>query len=89
LAGKASRTASVLPASYPLSDPDEAGEDIWAQARTGARWQSHVDARHGPYAWRPLADGARFEVSLTLPAGSTEAVLEALPANEAAEQAMR
>jgi hypothetical protein len=85
----AAPASAELPASYPLSDPDEAGEDIWAQARTGTRWQSHVDARHAYGPWRPLADGARFEVSLTLPAGSTEAVLEALPANEAAEKAMR
>jgi hypothetical protein len=78
-----------LPASFPLSDPDEAGEDIWAQARTGARWQAHVDARHAYGPWRPLADGARFEVRLIRPAGSAEAVLEAVPANEAATRAMR
>jgi len=81
--------AAGLPASFPLSDPDEAGEDIWAQARTGARWQAHVDARHAYGPWRPLADGARFEVRLTRPAGSAEAVLEAVPANEAAVKAMR
>lgn len=79
----------VLPASFPLSDPDEAGEDIWAQARTGTRWQAHVDARHAYGPWRPLADGARFEVRLKRPAGSAEAVLEAVPANEAAAKAMR
>jgi hypothetical protein len=82
-------TPAGLPASFPLSDPDEAGEDIWAQARTGARWQTHVDARHAYGPWRPLADGARFEVSLIRPAGSAEAVLEAVPANEAATRAMR
>jgi hypothetical protein len=78
-----------LPASFPLSDPDEAGEDIWAQARTGARWQAHVDARHAYGPWRPLADGARFEVRLIRPAAGAEAVLEAVPANEAATKAMR
>jgi hypothetical protein len=78
-----------LPASFPLSDPDEAGEDIWSQARTGTRWQSHVDARHAYGPWRPLADGARFEVRLIRPTGSAEAVLEAVPANEAATRAMR
>jgi hypothetical protein len=78
-----------LPASFPLSDPDEAGEDIWSQARTGARWQAHVDARHAYGPWRPLADGARFEVRLTRPAAGADAVLEAEPANEAATRAMR
>jgi hypothetical protein len=77
------------PASFPLSDPEEPGEDIWAQARTGTRWQAHVDARHAYGPWRPLADGARFEVRLTRAAGSAEAVLEAVPANEAATRAMR
>jgi len=82
-------TGADLPASFPLSDPDEAGEDIWAQARTGTRWQAHVDARHAYGPWRPLADGARFEVRLIRPAAGAEAVLEAVPANEAATRAMR
>jgi hypothetical protein len=81
--------AAGLPASFPLSDPDEAGEDIWAQARTGTRWQAHVDARHAYGPWRPLADGARFEVRLIRPTGGADAVLEAVPANEAATKAMR
>jgi hypothetical protein len=81
--------ASGLPASFPLSDPDEPGEDLWAQARTGIRWQAHVDARHAYGPWRPLADSARFEVRLKRPAGSVEAMLEVLPANEAAAKAMR
>lgn len=88
-AGEKPQAGAELPASFALSDPYEAGEDIWAQARTGARWQAHVDARHAYGPWRPLADGARFEVRLIRPVGSTEAVLEAVPANEAAVKAMR
>ncbi len=52
----------LVPASYALSDQDEAGEDIWAQARTDSGWKDHVDARHAYGPWRPLADGARYDV---------------------------
>jgi hypothetical protein len=82
-------SARVLPASFALSDHDEPGEDVWAQARTGSGWKAHIDARHAYGPWRPLADGARFDVSLTHAPGSPEALLESKPANEAAAKAMR
>jgi hypothetical protein len=82
-------TASAPPASYPLSDEDEPGEDIWAQARTESRWQARIDARHAYGPWKALADGARYDVVLVRLPGQPEAVLEARPANEAAAKAMR
>jgi hypothetical protein len=78
-----------VPASFALSDEEEAGEDIWAQARTDSGWKDHIDARHAYGPWRPLADGARYDVSMTRTPGQAEAVLEARPANEAAAKAMR
>lgn len=79
----------LVPASFALSDEEEAGEDIWAQARTDSGWKGHVDARHAYGPWRPLADGARYDVAMTRVPGQAEAVLEVLPANEAAAKAMR
>jgi hypothetical protein len=79
----------LVPASYALSDVEEAGEDIWAQARTDSGWKDYVDARHAYGPWRPLADGARYDVAMTRAPGQAEAVLEARPANEAAAKAMR
>ena len=81
--------ARLVPASFALSDEQEAGEDIWAQARTDSRWKAHVDARHAYGPWRPLASGARYDVSMTRAPGQAEAVLDARPANEAAAKAMR
>jgi hypothetical protein len=81
--------ARLVPASFALSDEEEAGEDIWAQARTDSGWKAHVDSRHAYGPWRPLAGGARYDVSMTRAPGQTEAVLDARPANEAAAKAMR
>jgi hypothetical protein len=81
--------AARVPASFALSDEDEAGEDIWAQARTESGWKAHIDARHAYGPWLPLADGARYEVAIARKAGETAAVLEVRPANEAAAKAMR
>lgn len=79
----------LVPASFALTDEEDAGEDIWAQARTDSGWKAHVDARHAYGPWRPLAAGARYEVSMTRAPGQAEAVLDARPANEAAAEAMR
>jgi len=84
-----SAPALLVPASFALSDEDEAGEDIWAQARTDSGWKAHVDARHAYGPWRPLADGARYDVAMTRVPGKSEVVLDARPANEAAAKAMR
>jgi hypothetical protein len=81
--------ARLVPASFALSDEEEAGEDIWAQARTDSGWKAHVDARHAYGPWRPLASGARYDVSMTRAPGQAEALLDARPANEAAAKAMR
>ena len=81
--------ALLVPASYALSDEEEAGEDIWAQARTDSGWKAYVDARHAYGPWLPLADGARYDVSMTRKPGEAAAALEVLPANEAAAKAMR
>ncbi|MBK6348505.1 MAG: hypothetical protein V9E93_17750 [Steroidobacteraceae bacterium] len=81
--------ARLVPASFALSDEDEAGEDIWAQARTDSGWKTHVDARRAFGPWRPLAGGARYDVSMTRAPGQAEAMLDARPANEAAAKAMR
>jgi hypothetical protein len=81
--------ARLVPASFALSDEQEAGEDIWAQARTDSRWKAHVDARHAYGPWRPLASGARYDVSMSRAPGQADAVLDARPANEAAAKAMR
>jgi hypothetical protein len=88
---KAAKPPAVppIPASYALSDEDEAGEDIWAQARTSSGWQAHVDARRAYSPWRPLAEGARFDVVMNRAPGKPDFVLEARPANEAAAKAMR
>src|SRR5512139_140215 len=75
------------PASYALTDEDEPGEDIWAQARTDSAWAGRIDARHAYSPWRALADGARYDIALVRPAGGAEPALEARPANEAAANA--
>jgi hypothetical protein len=81
--------ALLVPASYALSDEEVAGEDIWAQARTDSGWKGHIDARHAYGPWRPLADGARYDVSMARAPGQAGIVLDARPANEAAAKAMR
>lgn len=79
-----------LPASFALSDEDEPGEDVWAQARTDSRWNTRIQAERAYGPWRPLADGARYDVFLKRePAGASAPVLDARPANEAAVKAMR
>jgi hypothetical protein len=81
--------ASPLPSSYGLADQDEAGEDVWAQARTGAWWESYADARHAYGQWRPLADAGRFDIWLRKRRPDRIAELDARPANEAAAKAVQ
>jgi hypothetical protein len=81
--------SAATPASYALTDEDEPGEDIWAQARTESAWAGRIDARHAYSPWRALADGARYDIALVRPAAGAEPTLEARPANEAAAKAMR
>jgi hypothetical protein len=78
----------LQPASFGLSEGDESGVDVWAQARTATRWERYADARHAYGPWRPLVAGGRFEVRITREADGT-ATVDARPANEAARKAMR
>jgi hypothetical protein len=87
--GTANAMTAPAPSSYGLADQDEAGEDVWAQARTGSWWASYADARHAYGPWRPLADAGRFDIWLRKPGADGTAELEARPANEAAAKAVQ
>jgi hypothetical protein len=76
------------PAGFDLSDADEPGEDIWAQARTGTRWGNAIDASHAYGPWRRLADGTRYDVWMTRDRRTGAIAIDARPGNEAASQAM-
>ena len=65
---------------YSLSD--EIPLDIWRVAREYPRFTPGVDAFYGTATYLPMADGARFEVTLTRTA------LIARPVNEAARVAV-
>lgn len=58
-----------------------AGLDLWDIAHRHERWIPLVDAIYGSAAYLPMANGARFEVSIT------QSGLIARPANRAAERA--
>jgi len=60
---------------------EDAGPDVWTKARTRPFWARQADARSAYGPWRPLANGARFEVRLQ--AGSV--LVE--PLNDAATDA--
>ena len=81
-------TLAASPSGYSLSDPEETGEDVWSQARTGVRWTDQVEPGRVYGPWRPLADGARFDVWLKAAPGDATARLDARPANEAGAKAM-
>lgn len=66
---------------YLLSD--DRGLDVWSLARRYAGWLPVVDAVYGSSTYLPLADGARYSVTVS-PTG-----LVARAANEAAETAVR
>jgi hypothetical protein len=76
------------PTGFELSDADEPGEDIWAQARTGARWEGSIIASHVYGPWRRLAEGARYDVWMKRDPRTGTVTLDARPGNEAAAQAM-
>lgn len=59
------------------------GLDLWAVAQRTGRWFPWVDTLYGGAAYLPMADGARFTVSVTASG------LVARPANERAEAAVR
>lgn len=66
---------------HPLSD--NPGLDLWALARRFERWLPWVDAVYGSAVYLPLADGARYEITITASG------LAARPLNPAAERALR
>ncbi|MDX1514455.1 MAG: hypothetical protein R3174_12015 [Gammaproteobacteria bacterium] len=61
---------------YSLASP--AGLDLWAIANRYKKWIPMVDAIYGSAAYLPMANGARFEISVT------QSGLVARPANPAA-----
>lgn len=58
------------------------GLDFWRTTRRFQQWMPLVDARYGSATYLPMADGARYSVSLT------QSGLVARPVNRAAEQAV-
>lgn len=77
------------PDSFDLADADEAGADVWAQARTGQHWTTQVEAGRVYGPWRPLVDGARYDVRMSHDASARAARMDATAANEANAKAMR
>lgn len=64
---------------YPLSE--NPGLDLWMLSTQYPRWLPFVDAVYGSATYMPMADGARYEISIT------QSGLVARPMNPAAETA--
>ena len=64
---------------YPLSE--NPGLDLWMLSTRYPRWLPVVDAVYGSATYMPMADGARYEISIT------QSGLIARPKNPAAESA--
>lgn len=73
---------------FDLAGREEPGEDLWARARTGARWPRDLSATmlYGP--WLPLVDGARYDALLERVPDRPDARIVVRPASEAAGKAM-
>ncbi|HET7202385.1 MAG TPA: hypothetical protein VFI92_03365 [Steroidobacteraceae bacterium] len=84
----AAATTMRLPEGYALSGPDEVGDDVWSQARTGQRWAEHVEPGRVYGPWRPLVDGMRYDVWMTHAPDTPDARLDARPAGDAGARAM-
>jgi hypothetical protein len=69
------RTVYALAADSPI--------DLWAIARAHPSWLPFVDALYGSATYLPMADGARYRVTIS------QTGLLARPSNDAAEQANR
>lgn len=65
---------------YPLAD--NPGVDIWTLAANGSRWVPFVDAVYGSATYLPMANGARYQVTMS------QTGLLARPLNEAAQKAV-
>ena len=61
---------------------DNPGVDIWTLAANGSRWVPFVDAVYGSATYMPMANGARYQVTLS------QSGLLARPINDAASQAV-
>ena len=83
------RSSNPAPTGYALHDDAASTEDVWAQVRTSVHWRTQADARFASGPWRQLADGARYDVWLTLGARDVEPRLDVQPGNAAAAKAMR
>lgn len=66
---------------YGLSE--NPGIDLWMLSTRFPRWLSFVDAVYGSATYQPMADGARYEVTMT------QSGLMARPVNETAGHATR
>jgi hypothetical protein len=64
---------------YPLSE--NPGLDLWMLSTRYPKWLPFVDAVYGSATYMPMADGARYEISIT------QSGLIARPKNPAAESA--
>lgn len=62
--------------------PSAAGLDLWGVANQYERWLPFMDAVYGSAAYLPMANGARYEISVT------QSGLIARPANAVAEKAV-
>jgi hypothetical protein len=72
--------SEATPTAYGLAD--RPGRLLWELAARSQRWLPWVDASYGSAVYLPMADGARYTVSVTT------AGLLARPANDAARQAL-
>ena len=71
------RSASDERTVYALSE--NPGVDLWTLSVDYPRWLPFVDAVYGSATYLPMADGARYEVSIT------QSGLIARPLNDAAQ----
>jgi hypothetical protein len=59
------------PSAFALSEPR--GADLWARAAPGSTWSTVAVRSERGSSWRPMSDGARFEVRLEADALVVEA----------------
>lgn len=67
----------AAPAASRFQLASDAGDDLWAKARTRPAWARHVEGGHADGPWRPLTDKALYSVWLSGPALRVEAAGEA------------
>lgn len=84
LSGRYARLSSERNGARTVYDlaPPAVGLDLWGVAKRYERWVPFTDAVYGSAAYLPMANGARYEVSIS------QSGLIARPANAAAEKAV-